>query len=501
VSRVARIQLAAPLPHQEPVLAHMARFKLLCWGRRTGKSRVSWAMSWLGHGPLADGVPMHRGILQGLDVAWIARDYTQSLGLWEEEVVPRFRDVPGFYLNEQKKCVRAPRLGTLWIKSYENIDSVRGIGARLGGVVAEECAHWDLQYGWRKVLRPALMDNRGWAAFPSSPNYGTDGNKLQRTPSYFNILCDEVASGTRGPEWELWDGDARMNPKIAPEEFEALVAEYAPDSDDLKQEVYGMRLTTGQGLAFPEFHRHYHVKEREPGPDDVAGAGMDWGYSSPGWFGLGFVGARDTLLRHELYFRGKGPRRVGREVAAICLAAASSPREIVADSAIFATTDGGVTIAERVQEGIEAAWAEAADGRRELPPVPQLVPSPKGPGSIRTRTQLLKEALAYRLDDDGALVEPPALVVHPSCVEFLRIVSTIPLHPKKREEFNTDVEDHPIDGWTYFLSARSAEFAGSRAEERETKARRQKLDPLSRREDVEWEKMEKELTKRGKVRA
>lgn len=497
--RVATIRLAAELPHQVPVVAHAARFKLLCWGRRTGKSRVCWGMAWTGHGPDVGGVPMHRGILHGFDVAWIAPDFPQSVSLWEEEVRPRFQGVEGFYLNEQKKCVRAPGLGTLWIKSFENIRSVRGIGKRLIGVVCEEAAHWDLQYAWRKVLRPALMDNAGWALFPSSPNSKSDGNSAHRAPSYFNHLCTQVASGQRGPEWELWEGDARLNPKIAASEFKALVEEYPPDSDDLKEEVYGQRLEGGTGLAFPEFSRHYHVKAVEPGLDDVPCAGLDWGYSSPGWFGLGYVGQRSVLLRHELYYKGKKPRAVGREIGALCLGAARCPAEIMADSAIFDTTDGGVTIGERIQEGIEAAWVDADDGKRAMPAVPQLMPAPKGPGSIRTRTQLLKEALAYKLDEDGEMIDAPGMLIHPECPDFIRVVASIPLHPKKREEFNTDGEDHPIDGWTYFLISRSAEWQGSKAGERARKAERRKLDRLSQAEDVQWEKMERDLAKRGRV--
>lgn len=497
--RVTTIRLAAPLVHQVPVVVHPARFKLLCWGRRTGKSRVCWGMAWTGHGPETDGVPLHRGLLHGFDVAWIAPDFPQSMALWEEEVRPRFQGVDGFYLNEQKKCVRGPGLGTLWIKSYENIRSVRGIGKRLIGVVCEEAAHWDLQYAWRKVLRPALMDNAGWALFPSSPNSKTDGAPEQRAPSFFNTLCAQVASNQRGADWELWEGDARSNPKIAPAEFQALVEEYPPDSDDLKEEVYGLRLEGGSGLAFPEFSRHYHVKALEPGLDDVACAGLDWGFSSPGWFGLGYVGARSILLRHELYYKGKKPRAVGREIGVMCLNAARCPLEIMADSAIFDTTDGGVTIGERIQEGIEAAFVDADDGKRVIPPVPQLRPAPKGPGSIRTRTVLLKEALGYRLDEDGEMLDPPGLLIHPDCAEFIRVVATIPLHPKKREEFNTDGEDHPIDGWTYFLISRSAEWGGSKAEERERRAHRRTLDRLSRTEDEQWEKLEKQMTKRGRV--
>jgi hypothetical protein len=506
--RVATIQLAKPFPLQQRVLDDQARFKLFPWGRRTGKSRLCWHAAFMGHGPRdAADVPLHKGILHGWDVAWVAPDFPQAGTMWEEEVRPRFLGVDGIYLNETKRVVRINGLGSLWIKSFENIRSVRGIGANLIGVICEECAHWDLEVAWRKILRPALMDNGGWSLFPSSPNYMTDGHAEDRTPSFFNSLCGQVLGGTRGDDWGIWQADARQNPNIEPKEFDALVAEYPEDSDDVKEEVFGMLLKSGQGNAFPEWRKEVHLKPLEPDVDDVPAAGLDWGFSSPGWFGLGYQGARRLLLRHEIYYQGKKPRMVGREIGELCLEAfdrhGTVPDTIWADASIFDTTDGGVTIGERIQEGIEAAWVEGANNRPKatLPAAPQVMPAPKGPGSIRTRTILLKEALAFLRDDDtGEVLEPPAMLVHPDCKDFARVVAVIPLDPKKREQFNTAAEDHPIDGWTYLLIARGADWKGSNAESRELKEKKKKLDALSQREAIEWEKLEKKMERETRRR-
>src|SRR5215472_7272442 len=91
----------AALPHQRLVLDSPARFKLVRWGRRGGKSRCGLIAAVAGHGPSL----MYPGIMHGAHIAWLAPDYHQALALWREEIKPRFQDVAGFTVSEGDRSV------------------------------------------------------------------------------------------------------------------------------------------------------------------------------------------------------------------------------------------------------------------------------------------------------------------------------------------------------------------------------------------------------------
>lgn len=279
---MADLLLAEPIPLQRTVLDDPARFKILRWGRRGSKTRTLWTCSLTGHGPGWPEEPMWPGVLHGWDVVWLARDLKQGRAIWREDIVPRCLGVDGVHLNNSDFFVTFAGLGTLYLRSFENVDSIRGIGARLKGAVTDEGAHFDLEYAWRRVIRPTLADNTGWAIFGSTTNGAYDGNAEQKVPSFFNRLCVEVQEGKRGPEWREFYATAEQNPRIDPVEYKALVAEYPPDSTELAEEVYAQLLTAGGGLLFGYLSKDAHLTIGggcTPGTRRIVAA--DWGWASP----------------------------------------------------------------------------------------------------------------------------------------------------------------------------------------------------------------------------
>lgn len=280
------LDIAAPLPHQLPSFNAPVRFKVLRGGRRGGKTREIYTAGMIGHGPGWDtGQPMFPGVLQGWDVVWIARDIPQGKVIWREEIEPRFRELESLgtvSLNRTEHIVTIHGVGSLHLRSNENISSVRGLGKRLKGVICDEAAWFDLETAWREVLRPMLMDNEGWAFIASTTNAGFDGNQEHQVPSFFNRLCADIQSGKRDSDWGEWYYTARDNPKINPVEFEKLVAEYPEDSIELAQEVYAHLTDIGVGLVFPELKEEYHlVQSGAPHSKSRTVASADWGWVSP----------------------------------------------------------------------------------------------------------------------------------------------------------------------------------------------------------------------------
>lgn len=325
------IEFYSILSHQVDEVEAEQRFKLLCQGRRRGKDREMLHAAIFGHGPADEhGEPLHGGIITGGDVAWLAPDFTQGKGIWDEEVLPRFGNLP-----EVCKVDRSEQLslhiyggqGTLFFRSYKNINSIRGLGSNLIGIIINEAAWFDLELAWRKVIRPILIDNRGWAIIASTPNSGRDGNQAHRVPSFFNILCDEVDKAQNGDAemakrrspkvWRLFEGDARDNPVIHAEEFQELVNEYPAGSVALEEEVYAKRLPPGNRMrAIPQFSRRVHLIEPFPIPAHWPRFGaFDWGFQHYAVFGGFAVDEDGTLyLEDSLWMREMLPDKLARTI-------------------------------------------------------------------------------------------------------------------------------------------------------------------------------------------
>src|SRR5262245_38781730 len=130
------LELLAPLSHQLGIDGSPVRFKVWAAGRRTGKTTWAGKACGDGQGPLVRDSetrkmrPKWRGLLQGRDIAWIVRDNTQSAIFWHEFVEPTFREIGK--TNKSEHWVDMPQCGSrLWIRSGENIASIRGMGKNL----------------------------------------------------------------------------------------------------------------------------------------------------------------------------------------------------------------------------------------------------------------------------------------------------------------------------------------------------------------------------------
>jgi hypothetical protein len=314
MTATAELVLPEPVGLQYDWLDSSASKKVLRVGRRGSKTRFAFFASLMGHGPgWEDDAPRFPGVLQGWDVIWFAQTYTNlSTVLWHEEIVPRMQGLPYVELNTTKHDVTFTGLGSLMLRSAdaEAIKSVRGAGKRLRGVIVDEAAWLALRSALLDIILPALLDNDGWLILMSTTNAGQDGGYddqgAPQVPSYFNVICEEIRSGKRGPDWAEFYGTAYDNPTLNPVAIDALIAEYPPDSPKLKQEVFAELLAAGIGLALPELDAKTHVVRRFPIPSHWTQWGaFDWGFNHPwvfGWYACdedGNVVKVDTLWGRE----------------------------------------------------------------------------------------------------------------------------------------------------------------------------------------------------------
>lgn len=451
-SVTVEVPIPALLEHQEPIAQHPARFKVLRMGRRWGKDRLAFNVAWFGHGPRSE----WSGILEGWDVAWLAPDFKQGRGIWNEEIVPRFvdRQVPGVSVNQQEKSVVLQGCGGLYFYSAENARAIRGLGKRLKGIVINEAAHLDLAHVWREIIRPVLADNQGWAIIMSTTNAGADGGKDDvgnaQIPSFFNSLCEQIQQKQRSDEWAEFYGTAEQNPKIVPQEFQSLVAEYPQDSTALYEEIYAKLLAPGAGLAFPEWRDDIHKLDTFDIPAHWEyGAGFDWGYWQPSVLTIMAHGedSRTVAVSDHLWTRKDG-RELGKAIAAVCRDLPKPIEYIAADSSIWGekASQGFPNLAEEIQTGITESWKRTA-----FPPV--LIAVPKGPKSRVTRANLLHRYLRWEKVDD-TLVAAPRLRFLKACTNCIGTIPKLALDPKNPEDVDTTANDHAYDALTYFLLSR-----------------------------------------------
>ena len=453
-----RIKLPRPLSHQLVIHGSDARFKVARKGRRWGKTTWAFLSAMDGHGPgWEKHEPMFPGVLQGWDVVWVGKSNPQLKQIWAEGVEPRLRGVDNVILNIADHTAKIADKGTLHIRSAESIDSLRGLGSRVKGIILDETAWLDFDYAWKSVLRPMLVDNVGWAIIMSTTNCGSDGGKdeetgLLITPSGFNRLCKDVMEGvagrTREDGWAHFYGIASDNPKLDPTEFRAFVREYAEGSFAREQEVYANLLTTGVGFAFPEWRADVHVAKYDPPPDWSWFVGVDWGYNDPCVAIILAAGAEDVLARSEMTVRKTPPYEAGYQLGQKLNRLPGRAEYVACGDDMCRVTDGGPTIYEEFSRGVRDAT--------QPNPIPCTTVA-RGAGSRLAGKMIVHQHLRTKGDFEGKPVPiwaGPKLRFHPDCVELIQTLPKLPVCPLNSEDVDKRAPEHHYEALRYALVSR-----------------------------------------------
>lgn len=177
---MANDTLILPTPHKKQLefLADDHRFKVLNWGRRTGKSVAVW-----------EKVVLEAMRRQGTYYI-IGPTYKQTKEIYWEEICKRYRG-PFMTFNEQELSIEFDFLSgfsiptthgdipvnhdpdlppsRIILKGADNPDSLRGVS--LCGAVLDEYAFMPKgKQIFDDIVSPALADRDGWCVFISTPN-------------------------------------------------------------------------------------------------------------------------------------------------------------------------------------------------------------------------------------------------------------------------------------------------------------------------------------------
>ncbi|MCK4814127.1 phage terminase large subunit, partial [bacterium] len=230
------------------------RFKVICAGRRSGKSvllrltLLKWAVEKSG-------------------VYWVVSPtYKQAKSIhWLEAK----KEIPREWvqkLNETELSITLKNGSIIEFKGAENPDSLRGV--KLRGLSVDEIAsirNWN--WLWNEVLRATLTDYESPAIFIS-------------TPKGFNHFFELYEMGQRdGTEYRSCRFTSYDNPYVPASEIDKAKVEL---TEDTFEQEYMADFRKYTGLVYKEFDRGINVIESFDIPErwDII-RGIDFGHTNP----------------------------------------------------------------------------------------------------------------------------------------------------------------------------------------------------------------------------
>lgn len=242
---------------QSTIAKDTHRFRVVCCGRRTGKTTLAV-------------LEMVAKAVYGKDrnICYIAPTYAQARDIaWLdlkkicEPVAYKMVESP--YPQVQIKTVDGG-LSTISLRGWESIETLRG--QKFHFIVLDEIAsmrNWISQ--WQEVIRPTLTDFKGEALFIS-------------TPRGFNHFYDIFNLEHKDKDYKSFHFTSYDNPHIPFEELEKAKLEL---TEDRFAQEYMADFRKTEGLVYKEFDRERHIYTEDIfNPVDRL-CGIDWGWTNP----------------------------------------------------------------------------------------------------------------------------------------------------------------------------------------------------------------------------
>lgn len=189
------IKLPRPYPKQQEVLDNTSRFKVLCVGRRSGKTTLCI-------------IKTITSMLNTKRVCYITPEFRLADKLFDD-ITLKIPEVLIKKKNKSRLHLELVTGGSLSFFSGEALNRSRGYEFDL--LIVDESAYIDdLKTEWDMSLRPLLMKTKGEAIFVSTP----------KGKNYFYSLFQKGLMKEDG--FHSWQFSSHSNPYIPKEELEEL---------------------------------------------------------------------------------------------------------------------------------------------------------------------------------------------------------------------------------------------------------------------------------------
>lgn len=295
-------QLPRPHEKQRSFMLDKARFKCLVWGRRSGKS-LGIAL-----------YTMLKGMEKPGNYYIIAPTYKQAKSIYWQDIIKllipqaiiektdegelyvefqpahyklQTESILGYNIDSDHTKLSVP--SRIYLKGADNPDSLRGV--KLAGAVLDEFAFFKNGSDvWRKIIRPALTDVRGWGIFSSTPD-GVHNAFYDVVEMAKENILNKTLDSAGNPTWYYSHATMLDNTGIPhrKEEWDSAKMEYEQEGkiDEWVQE-WEAKFTTPSSLVYGEFNPDVHVIHPGKIPREGTFAiGMDFGLKDP--FAVAFI--------------------------------------------------------------------------------------------------------------------------------------------------------------------------------------------------------------------
>ena len=241
--------MAFALHHtQKPVALDPHRFRVLCCGRRWGKTELS-----------IDQIKA-RAAVPNSRIAYIAPTYQQARGIAWERLKNDLRDAASS-INEARLEIRLVNGSIVILRGWEAIETLRGQLFDL--IVIDEVAMMrNFMRLWQEVIRPTLTDRKGEAIFIS-------------TPKGFNHFYELYRKEHEDTDFKSFRYTTYDNPWIPKEEVDKAKAEL---TEDRFAQEYMADFRKTEGLVYKEFNRDRHIYTGDDPAHAKLITGVDFGY-------------------------------------------------------------------------------------------------------------------------------------------------------------------------------------------------------------------------------
>lgn len=229
------------------------RFRVVCAGRRSGKSVFSQliVIEWAAKNP-GDYYIVAPTYRQAKEIHWRGIQHFIPQALVQNK-------------NETELSITLTNGSRISLKGAENPDTLRGV--KLKGLIIDEIAsirNWN--WLWNEVLRPTLTDYEAPAIFIS-------------TPKGFNHFYELYEQGQRAGDYSSYRFSSYDNPFIPHGELEKAKEEL---TEDTFAQEYLADFRRFSGLALTQFDRAMHLIEPFEVPSEWQRArGFDYGSKDP----------------------------------------------------------------------------------------------------------------------------------------------------------------------------------------------------------------------------
>ena len=238
-------------PGQFEVVKHRARFKVICAGRRWGKSRCSMAEI------------IDKAQYPKQKVWYVAPSYRMAKQIiWYDliDMIPRnwMKKPP----NETLLQIHLVNNTLIELKGVDNPDSLRGVG--LNYIIMDEVQDMKAEV-WTQILRPTLATTGGHAMMIGTPKGYNHFYKLW--------LLGQNPQNQRSGRWMSWQFPTLSSPFVPLHEIEQ--ARQDMDERSFNQE-FNASFENVSGKVYYPFDPNVHIVSCEFNPDLPIWVGQDF---------------------------------------------------------------------------------------------------------------------------------------------------------------------------------------------------------------------------------